>query len=158
MSTSGVLAQASDARRADRRAARRPGRAGGITRDVSSPLAYLGVEVEPRPWLQTSTTRWALSSETSPDLVGVHPIGTSFSDSASATGGLVRPPLQCARTYLRAAYERMTIFGGLLDDRGRRLALRAALASTPSGASRSRRWPSSMRHSTVSSIARSVHT
>jgi glycosyltransferase involved in cell wall biosynthesis len=50
-----------------------------LTRDVSSPPAYVGVKVETRPWLRNLGDAFDALSETRPDLVHVHHIGTTFS-------------------------------------------------------------------------------
>jgi glycosyltransferase involved in cell wall biosynthesis len=50
-----------------------------LTRDVSSPPAYSGVDLDVRPWLLHLEDALNAVSRTQPDLVHVHHIGTRFS-------------------------------------------------------------------------------
>jgi glycosyltransferase involved in cell wall biosynthesis len=50
-----------------------------LTRDVSSPPAYSGVDLDVRPWLRSLEDALHAVSRTQPDLVHVHHIGTRFS-------------------------------------------------------------------------------
>jgi glycosyltransferase involved in cell wall biosynthesis len=50
-----------------------------LTRDVSSPPAYSGVDLDVRPWLRNLEDAVHAVSRTRPDLVHVHHIGTRFS-------------------------------------------------------------------------------
>jgi glycosyltransferase involved in cell wall biosynthesis len=50
-----------------------------LTREVWSPPAYVGLNVEARPWLRSSDEALDAIREASPDLIHVHHLGPSFS-------------------------------------------------------------------------------
>jgi glycosyltransferase involved in cell wall biosynthesis len=50
-----------------------------LTREVWSPPAYVGLNVEARPWLRSSDEALDALNEASPDLIHVHHLGPSFS-------------------------------------------------------------------------------
>jgi glycosyltransferase involved in cell wall biosynthesis len=50
-----------------------------VVREVSSPPAYVGLDVDMRPWFRTSDEALEAVAQSNPDLVHVHYVGPSFS-------------------------------------------------------------------------------